>query len=190
LIGVLLLIAAAPVARAEIITYDFRALIDGRDQLHIKGNTLQWHHIMHAAVGRHGGNNFPTTIWSTLDGVVQMDGVEWIPEWPDPPPNEIRYEAWSSVFSDLTPPSPMTDMVVTLRIKDARQSLSILQHPTADNEYTTILDFSDTSQPGSAWYEGGVAIEYTAVPEPACLTLWLLAGGCGLLYMWRKRRTD
>ena len=48
--------AAAAEARAEIITLEVQALIDGIDQLIIQGNTLQWHHLDFAAVGRWGGS--------------------------------------------------------------------------------------------------------------------------------------
>ena len=74
---------------------DIEAHIDGRDQLIINRKTLQWHHFDNAAVGRHDGANSPTII-STAE-----NQFEWIPDWPDqpPPPDEIRLEAFSAVFS-------------------------------------------------------------------------------------------
>ncbi|MBM4090607.1 MAG: hypothetical protein FJ276_14475 [Planctomycetes bacterium] len=171
----------------EIITYDFEAYIDGRDLLIIHDNTLQWHHLTFAAVGRHEGRNEPTIISSSLNGVSQMDKVNWTPEWPEPPPAEIRYETWSSVFADMVPPLPDCDMVVDLRITSVRGSLSIHQYPTISNKFTLILDFNDTSKYAAAWYKGGVDIEYVVVPEPSTATIWSMLMGLALLYSARKR---
>ncbi|WP_143301662.1 hypothetical protein, partial [Candidatus Entotheonella palauensis] len=66
------------------------ALIDGRDQLIIEGNTMQWHHFDFAAVGRHQGGNAPTII-----APVSQLGAAWFPEWSEPPPSEVRFEDWS-----------------------------------------------------------------------------------------------
>ena len=129
------------------------AYIDGRDELIIQGNTLQWDHFDFAAPGRLGGVNYPTIITTTLNGVTQMNGVDWIPTWPDPPPNEIRFPAMSSVFTGLTPTIPDTTDV-TLTVITARDSLTIAQLPTASNDFTTLLEFNDDPSGGAAWYEG------------------------------------
>ena len=54
-----LLVGAGATLRADTvdlpITLEISALIDGRDQLIIQGDTLQWHHFDFAAVGRHLG---------------------------------------------------------------------------------------------------------------------------------------
>ena len=99
-------------AMAEAVVYEIEARIDGRDFLYVRADTLQWYHQDFAAVGRHEGINEPTIISSWLNGVQQMDHVAWIPDWPEPPPAEIRYPAWSSVFSGLTPSLPQADRTV------------------------------------------------------------------------------
>jgi hypothetical protein len=43
---------AATQSHAAAFVVEIEALIDGRDQLIIQGNTLQWHHLRSAAVGR------------------------------------------------------------------------------------------------------------------------------------------
>ena len=127
-------------AQAQIYTLEIRAFIDGRDQLIIKGDTLQWHHFDHAAVGRWLGSNDVTTITTTLDGVTVLDHVNWIPDWPEPPPAEIRYEATSSVFTGLSPALPQSPMSVSLEIFQARYRLEVIQQPTALNNYTQYIN--------------------------------------------------
>ena len=51
------------------VTLDVSAYIDGRDDLIIQGNTLQWNHFDFAAPGRLDGVNDPTIITTTLNGV-------------------------------------------------------------------------------------------------------------------------
>ena len=82
-----------------------------------------------------------------------MNGVDWIPTWPLPPPNPIRFPAMSSVFTGLTPAIPDTTDV-TLTVINARDSLTIAQLPTASNDFTTLLAFNDDPSAGAAWYEG------------------------------------
>ena len=119
----------------------------------IQGNTLQWNHFDYAAPGRLDGVNYPTIITTTLNGVTQMNGVDWIPTWPLPPPDPIRFPAMSSVFTGLTPAIPDTTDV-TLTVITARDSLTIAQLPTASNDFTTLLEFNDDPSAGAAWYEG------------------------------------
>ncbi len=88
--------------------YRFEALIDGRSQLIIDGTTLQWAHFDFAAPGRHEGANEPTIITAVQNSDVILDKVEWIPDWPLPPPDEIRFEAVSSIFTGL--PAPYDEM--------------------------------------------------------------------------------
>ena len=136
-----------------VITLDVSAYIDGRDELIIQGNTLQWDHFDFAAPGRLDGVNYPTIITTTLNGVTQMNGADWIPTWPFPPPDPIRFPTLSSVFTGLTPTIPGTTDV-SLNVIQARESMSIAQLPSASNNYTTLLEFNDDIEPGAAWYEG------------------------------------
>jgi Domain of unknown function DUF11 len=141
------------------ITLDITAYIDGRDQLIIQGGTLQWHHFDFAAVGRWGGANVPTTISTTLDGAPVLTKFNWTPDWPLPPPNEIRFEAFSSIFSGLDPSLPDSSMTVTLTPIQARDSVSIVQSPSASNGQTLIVEFNDDPSGGPAFYEVLLTIE-------------------------------
>ncbi|MCG8403716.1 MAG: M6 family metalloprotease domain-containing protein [Phycisphaerales bacterium] len=126
-------------------TYRIRAFIDDHDLLILTGNTAQWHHQPGgAAVGRHpfGSGNEPTFI----------NGVPWIPEWPEDPPASIDYEALSSVFTALEPPLPRADMTVQLTIIEGRDVTAIHQLPAVENDYTLIIELDDPSG-GPAWYE-------------------------------------
>jgi hypothetical protein len=128
----------------------------------IQGTTLQWDHFDYAAPGRLDGVNEPTIITTTLNGVTQMNGVDWIPTWPYPPPNPIRFPTLSSVFTGLTPTIPNTTDV-TLTVINARDSLTIAQMPTASNDYTTLLEFNDDPSAGAAWYEGLLTFVFSTV---------------------------
>jgi hypothetical protein len=169
--------------RAQTWTLDIAALIDGRDQLIIQGNSLTWHHFDYAAVGRHEGANEPTVITTSLDGQLVMDHLSWIPDWPEPPPAEIRYEALSSTFSLVTPTMPQMPTWVSLDVIQAREALTIFQLPDAANNYTAILEFDDNLQGGPEVYQAHLI--FSTVPEPSTLCMIALAGT--LLGMARRR---
>lgn len=181
---VISLSGTTPVVASQVtIRIDIEAMIDGRDLLIIRGNTLQWHHLGWAAVGRYGGLNEPTIISTKIDDVVQMDRVNWFPEWPEEPPAEIRYEAFSSVFTELVPSLPATDMIidVTWMPLQARGMTSLEKILNEDNSYTLFVEFYDNPS-AYAWYKGQIKID--VIPEP-CTVLLLGLGGFALL---RKRR--
>jgi hypothetical protein len=171
-IGLVLLIficlTAARRTRAAVLVYDIEALIDTTDQLRIKGSTLQWYHPgAGAAVGRRGGGDVPTIISSSLDGTTRMNGVNWTPTWPQNPPNEIRFEAYSSVFDGLNPALPPLEPVsVTATVASGRGSLSIVELPTFANAFTLVVQYSDGFN-GSAQLEGVITV---TVPEPGAQT--------------------
>jgi hypothetical protein len=126
------------------ITYEVTGLIDVADLLVIQGSEVQWHHPgSGAAVGRHSGANVATTISSTQDGVTNLDGFAWIPTWPQDPPAEIRYDAYSSVLDGLTPALPAGNMAVDVSVLAGRGSASIQQIPAATNGWTLIVRFAD-----------------------------------------------
>src|SRR4051812_36300886 len=85
--------------------YDITGSIDGTDFLIIQGSTLQWHHPANsaAAVGRQGGTNKPTTISTFRNGTSLLNAFDWTPDWPNPPPDNIRFDAYSSVLTPFNP---------------------------------------------------------------------------------------
>lgn len=127
-------------------TIRIKARIDGRSQLIIKNNTVQWYHIDNAAPGRHGGLDEPTYI----------NDIAWMP-WTVP--GELRCGGcYSSVFEDLSPPFPQRDVTVELYVIKSRYMTTIVQYPTAANDYTLIIEFNDNPPGGDDWYEVEVRI--------------------------------
>jgi len=141
-------------------TYEVTANIDVGDLLLIRANTLQWHHPgSGAAVGRHSGGNLPTTITTAFNGSVVMSNVNWVPEWPQPPPNEIRFDAYSSTLSNVAPILPAGDMAVGVSVVSGRGSVSITQLPSPTNDFTLIVRFADGAS-GSAYLTVRVTVQF------------------------------
>lgn len=178
---------SAPQPAPLTITIQVDAYIDGTDYLVVKNNTLQWHHTDWAAVGRHYGNNFPTIITTRVNGQLVMDAVQWFPQWPLDPPDEMNWrDVWSSVFDGLSPGLVGPDIITaSITALDARSILGIVQYPSASNDYELILKFDDNGPIASTWYSALITIE--AVPEPASLLLLLL--GAPALIGRRYRRS-
>ncbi len=181
LIVVLAILCSEGSANAADATINIKAYIDGSDQLIISRNMLQWHHLTNAAVGRWGGSNEPTIISSTLDGNVVMNQVQWIPDWPQSPPAEIRYSTFSSIFTDLIPNVPpeggiITDVNVTPIV--CRSHISLAGY----DQENIVVTFDDEWVGGPAWYEAQINVRMT--PEPATLFLF----GFGGLALLKKRR--
>ncbi len=171
--------------RASVTTYTVEAYIDGRDILVVEGNTLQWHHTDKAAVGRWQGLNEPTVISTAVDGVPMMSNVQWTPTWPEDVPAEIRYDAWSSVFTGLLPPLPSEDATtgVSLILVNVRCSASLQKISTGPNSYNLLVEFDDIPAGQPAWYE--VQVNINTIPAPGAISL----GGIGVaLAGWLRRR--
>jgi hypothetical protein len=47
----------------------------------------------------------------------------------------------------------MAALVVTLEKIRCRQNASIVQQPSAENDFTTIVEFDDSRTGGADWYE-------------------------------------
>ncbi|KFA91477.1 hypothetical protein [Archangium violaceum] len=133
---------------AEPFVLEVEALIDGREQLIIRGNQLQWHHFDFAAVGRFFGGNAPTLVVMGDD----LGQVEWFPTWSEPVPDEIRFEDTSSVLEQLNPPLPMDGRPLRLQKLFGRGDVRIIQQPTEANAYTLIVEFDDNPYPGPRYY--------------------------------------
>jgi hypothetical protein len=119
------------------------AHIDGRSQLILRGNTVQWHHLDFAAPGRHEFRNEPTII----------NNATWFPVWPDVPDEENRFcNCFSDVFKPVKPALPRQDISVNLNLLQSRDQTAIIQYPSEENGYTLIVEFDDNSFPGSDDY--------------------------------------
>lgn len=169
-------------AHADVFTVDVTANIDGRDRLIIQGNNLTWQHFENTPVGLHNAS-FPSTILTTThNAVVDLSGYAWTPTWP----NGTGYGAYSSTFTGLSPAIPQTPMTVVLTVEQARNSLTLVQSPTAVNAFTTIIEFNDNSSGSDANYQGKLTFT-TAVPEPGTYAM-TLAGLIAVSCVARRRR--
>ncbi len=139
-----------PAAAAAEFVLEIEALIDGTDRLILKRDTLQWHHLFAAAVGRHHGANAPTIVFP------YPGASEWFPEWSEPPPAEIRREELSSILSGLSPPLPTDGVPFAVQKIFGRGDTVIVQQPSAGNDFTLIVEFDDGGFAGPRYY--GVVI--------------------------------
>jgi hypothetical protein len=168
-----LVIGMVSPSRSDTITLDVTADIDGRDDLIIVSNTLQWHHFDFTPVGLHNPDYPSTILTTTLDGATDLNAYAWTPTWPD----GTGYGAYSSTFSGLIPALPMENMTVVLDVEQARSMLTLVQLPSASNGYTTIVEFNDDAPASDALYEGKLTFTSSAVPEPSTFVLSFLSLG-------------
>lgn len=158
---------------AQAFTLDIKAVIDGRDQLIIQGDTLQWHHFEMWPVGLHiigAGPNDPVPNFPTVITTSAMNQVEWYPVWPQEAIGP-SVEAYSSVFTGLTPPLPADGQPLLLTALNARGSVSIVEQPSLANAYALVLEFNDVPIGSAVWYEVCVSDSGCPVPTPATALL-------------------
>lgn len=161
-------LVAAPAVFAATMVIDIDARIDGRSQLIIQGQTLQWHNLTFCAPGKHvsscGDVNLPTVISTTVDGNPVLTNYEWYPAWP----NGIAGDRFSSADDVLSPPLPWLITSSAVSQISGRTSISLIETPTVNNNWKMILEFDDNAAAGSADNQYRVTVEYESpVPEPA-----------------------
>ena len=131
------------------------AYIGGRSRLIIRRDTVRWIHLEHVAPGRFGDTPLPTFI----------NGQPWMPQWPDEPDadnSDCRCE--SSKLSDLVPPLEKEQIEILLDSFAARGSVSVVQAPARENNYTLVIEFDDNDWDGADWYE--VSVLWASVQVP------------------------
>lgn len=119
-------------------------LMDGRSHLLVRGSTVQWLHLDNAAPGRHAGANAPTVI----------DGVDWLPVWPDADGDLENRDCGclSDVYDGLAVALPAASASATVTEIQARGSASIVEEPSAGNNYTLVFEVNDNGLGGSDDY--------------------------------------
>lgn len=148
---------------ADPVTLRLEALIDGRSEVIVAGDTVRWHHVDDAAPGRHEFRDEPTI----------LNGISWWPDWPDVPDAENRdCGCDSSEFEGLTPAWPRASGQVTVRLLEGRWQPRVLESPAAINGYALRLEFDDRGFTGSAWYR----VEVVFVPEVCAFDAFVLEG--------------
>ena len=145
-----------------------QAWIDDNSTLILEGNTLQWTNNVgsfggvYAAPGRLGGNNYSTIVSTSSNGAPTMSAYHWTPTWPTSPPDEVRYLASSSILSSLDP--GIGDLSLVGFSWTGRGLASVVEAPSASDNFTTEVNFSDYFPPfgGAGWY--GVTLIYGSAP--------------------------
>jgi hypothetical protein len=135
-----------------------QAWIDDNSTLILEGNTLQWTNNVgsfggvYAAPGRLGGNNYSTIVSTSSNGAPTMSAYHWTPTWPTSPPDEVRYLASSSILSSLDP--GIGDLSLVGFSWTGRGLASVVEAPSASDNFTTEVNFSDYFPPfgGAGWY--------------------------------------
>lgn len=115
-------------------TVRIQARVDGHTRLTLNGNMAQWHHLVNAAPGRLNGGTLAT----------QINGADWFPTWPDlPTPENRNCNCMSDMYTSISPAIPRSPMVMDVVDWTARDRIILIQEPSAQNSYTTILEFED-----------------------------------------------
>lgn len=119
-----------------------RALIDGRSQLTVRGDSASWYHLDQAAPGRSGTSREPT----------YLNGTAWLPGWPDVPDAANRdCGCRSSRYTGLER-LRTEGRLVTVEVIEGRGRAALVRHPAPGDE-TVTLELDDDATPGPAWYE-------------------------------------
>lgn len=141
-----------PIALQWSNTLIVRSFIDGRSHLVLQDGSLYWHHLDFAAPGRHEFNDEPTYLTA-----LYRERTAWMPIWPDIPDAENHWcDCDSSSFDQILPLASITQ-TITMNVIQARDQVTIVQQPRAENDYTLIIEFHDRFD-GADWYE--VSIDY------------------------------
>jgi hypothetical protein len=147
--------AATNVASGPRRTMTIQALIDGRSWLILRKNTIQWYQLEFAAPGRLEFANVPTLI----------NGEEWFPVWPDVPDAENRdCYCYSSIFKGVKPFLHRNKLPLEINVLQSRGVVSIVEFPSAANDYAMIIEFDDNPYGGAVTYE--IEIVFPASGKP------------------------
>ncbi len=123
-----------------------QAYIDGKSTIVLQGNGIHWYHLDYSAPGREDFVNNPTIIKTNL-------WKDWYPQWPDSFGYEVRDCHCSSSTYTAIPALAKQTQTVSLKITNARGTVTILKQPTASNKYLFVVEFNDDPQPGVDWYD-------------------------------------
>lgn len=131
-----------------------RSEIDGRSSMVIGTYYAWFEHHDYAAPGMHFyyGQGDPA---SQAPRPTFVQGNEWYPSWPEDGENR-NCGCTSSVFESLPPHEvlvPYADAEISLEVLEGRGEVTILDYPTAANNYELTLELDDNPQGGPAWYE-------------------------------------
>ncbi|MHA2102497.1 MAG: zinc ribbon domain-containing protein [Candidatus Hodarchaeales archaeon] len=128
----------------------FRALIDGEDDLLLRGNEIWYNHKEFYLPGLHDSNNFST----------QINNYNWYPKFPYVNNGELDLVQESEPLKDYSYiPKYKIDYSLELVEIPEDGSVVITQQPSVENNYTLLLSIHDGPVGGSWWYEFNILYE-------------------------------
>ena len=145
------------------------ALVDGRDLFFLTPKDLHWHHLDFVVVGHYYGN-WPTGLLMDRQA-PNTQYLSWIPIWPCSDWSCNGEQVDSSTLT-LAFPLPSRYQIKGLKVLQAPDggSATVYQYPSADNHYTTIIDFNDDPLGGPHWYQVLLTFAEGQFAEPVGLT--------------------
>lgn len=144
--------------------------IDGRSRLKVQNFYAQYHHFDHAAPGLHEHDDNcqvgPDTTPLVLHDATYINGVPWLPEWPEKGENrDCHCDSDRFVSDELL--VPQADGRVTLDIIHARGQVTLVETPSAANGHRLVIEWDDNPPGGCDFYEVEVRFRYLKCePEP------------------------
>jgi len=116
-----------------------RSLIDGSDDLMIRGDQVWFVHSSYELPGRWQGGNEPT----------YLNDEEWLPVWQGS--NSDKY-----VIQDKDAALPantaFTEETLSVTAKGGHGKVVVSEYPSADNDYTLKMQIDDRGPDGANWY--------------------------------------
>ncbi len=135
-------------------TLSIRNEIDGRSQMTVGTYHASYEHFSHAAPGRHHVFE-DAQQGDEPERATTIQGYEWYPVWPEA--GENRDCGCSSEALFTQPPDdvlvPWDDAEITLEVLDGRGDVTIIEEPSADNDYELTIEWDDDPFSGPDWYE-------------------------------------
>lgn len=128
--------------------------IDGRSSMEIGAYDATYLHHDYAAPGMHiyFGQDDPS---SQPPRATWVQGFEWYPVWPED--GENRDCGCSSSTLHSLPPHevlvPYAEADITMEVIEGRGEVTIVEEPSAANDYRLTIEWDDNPQGGPSWYE-------------------------------------
>lgn len=122
-----------------------RALIDGRDTFHIKGDKMWIVHNSYLVPGKWAGSDLPVYI---------NQDQEWELEWNGDLSNVAIIKDPESA---LPTSGEWNEDNMSVKFYTAGYGVpSVIQYPSSTNDYTLVLDFDDNEPYSAHWYSADI----------------------------------
>jgi hypothetical protein len=133
-------------------------IVDGESYIFIKGTTVRFQNRIFAAPGRWDANGMAP--WDMAP--IMLNSTAWMPDWPDVPNPENRDCMCFSSTTQLPVGIPQVPSTATLTEVDVRRTQSIIQAPSAANDWELIATVSDYMVGGA---HASFVLEIDVVPN-------------------------